>query len=207
MSVLITCNGLAKTQINKKIERATNESIKKLFINGYEYDNFTDIILPKLLLTFSCSGNSISSFVGMMLPESLTNFNCSDNKITSFNGLKLPKSLTNFDCSDNEITSFNGLKLPKSLTNFDCSDNEIMEIINFTFPPSLERLRLGLSVKLITPKFNSVLNFRLNNELEISDEDRIDLIFIYLNFDYEENEDKRQNYKFYDQILNKLVLT
>jgi hypothetical protein len=82
-----------------------------------------------------------------------------------------------------------------------------MEIINFTFPPSLERLRLGLSVKLITPKFNSVLNFRLNNELEISDEDRIDLIFIYLNFDYEENEDKRQNYKFYDQILNKLVLT
>jgi Leucine-rich repeat (LRR) protein len=152
------------------------------------------LTLPNSLKYFNCSHNRITSFSGLILPGSLGGFVCSNNKIKSFKsedgeaGLTLPPSLTYFDCSDNQIASFEsedneaGLIVSTSIKIFDCSHNKMILIRNIEFPSSLSIFHVDKSVKFIDPKFNTVLETKLNNNVEFTRLNKNHSIFAYLNF-------------------------
>jgi hypothetical protein len=192
-------------------------SLIELNCSGNQITSFTGLILNSSLTTFLCSFNKIVSFestdggAGLKLPSSLQNFYCSGNQITSFAKLTLPNagavggSLIEFDCSGNKIKSFDGLTLPESLTGFDCSDNKITIIENFVFPFNLIRLAIDNEVKFVNPKFNSVLEYTLENKVEFRNQEfpsnklnYDELIFLYFNF-------KFMNYQTCNHILNSIL--
>jgi hypothetical protein len=181
-------------------------SLIKFWCSRQEITSFRGLLLPNTLIEFNCPENQITSFAGLKLPPYLKIFNCSNNQIKSYfvdnglAGLRLPDSLTEFICSNNLITSFDGLTPNPNLFHLNCLHNDIKEIHNFTLPSSLGILQLDSTVKFMAPKFNSVLKYRLANELDIGrPELSIDnLIFDYFNF--------RLNYRQYNQILNILNL-
>jgi hypothetical protein len=162
--IFLDCENLTKHQVNReiinKIEKSTNIELE---IKRYKY----------------------TDFVGLKLPSSLIRFNCFYNQITSFVGLILPSSLEYFGCSNNQITSFAGLTIPESLTVFGFYDDQITKFQDFSFPSELIILTLNYEVKLINPKFNSVIKYKLANEVEIDEFNNLDrgnLVFLYLNF-------------------------
>jgi hypothetical protein len=156
------------------------------------------------LINFDCSQNRIKSFNHLtFLPNvKLTHFNCSSNHITSFKlkdsgaGLILPETLTIFDCSNNKITSFEledgvNLMLPNSLIDFSLKKNPILQIDSFKGGSNLKYLELSSKVKLIDPKFNSVLyRSEINVEFDPKLYTREELIFLYLNLNVRLSEEE-----------------